>query len=159
MADFGELCPLFTTGIFHEVVFPPPMHLTSLGTGINLLFGSANASNGGNNSSAFTFGRTVVITEAFIIRELTNKTTETDVWLFHKMSATLANNVASATCISTCTLPVSGSSFQPPGLKPFVAFHGKTFMSNDVLALVMASVNTANMETGSIGLMVRYKDK
>ena len=83
MSDFGELCPLFNTGVFHEVVFPGPMNLCNLGTGIDLLYGSAAQTCGGE-ASAFSFGRTVIVTEAFCQRDVTNATTETHLLLFHK---------------------------------------------------------------------------
>jgi uncharacterized membrane protein YjfL (UPF0719 family) len=107
-----------------------------------------------NANGAFTFGRTVIVTEAFIKRILTNKTTEATLQLRHKTSATLA---LSGTIFGSITLAVSGSAHQPPGWKPFVAFTAKTFISSDVLA--MCQVSAANMKSGSVALMVRYKEK
>ncbi|GAG53237.1 unnamed protein product, partial [marine sediment metagenome] len=63
MSDFSELCPLFETGVFHEVTFPniDMTGITAVGNGLigSLTVGVATAS--GN----WTFGRTVVVTGAF----------------------------------------------------------------------------------------------
>jgi len=151
MSDFGELCPLFNTGMFHEIVFPGPIALTDVGTLQDLLAGTANQS-GGALASGFMFGRTVIVTEAFIQNYETTDV-ETSIYLKHKTSGTQA---CAGTIIGTCTLPVSGSAHGLGMWKPMVSFVGKTFTSNEVLALVKVSTND---DSGSIGLMVRYKDK
>jgi hypothetical protein len=150
MSDFGELCPLFDTGVFSEVVFPSPIGISLVGTLKNLLLGTQQVS---NDLGAFTFGRTVVVTEAFIRRQLTNVNTETTMYLKHQLCATIA---ATTTIFASCTLAVSGSQHQPPGYKPFAAFTGKTFESNDVLCLAVLS---GADDSGNIGLMVRYREK
>jgi len=150
MADFGELCPLFNTGMFHEITFPGPIDLTDIGTGVNLLAGSVSQSGGGN--SGFSFGRTVIVTEAFI-QLLDTCDAETVIHLRHKLSGTMG---IAGTIIGTITLETTGSAHAVPMWKPMVSFVGKTFTSNEVLALVKVS---ANDDAGQIGLMVRYKDK
>jgi hypothetical protein len=151
MSDFSELCPLFNTGVFHEIIFPGPIELSSIGTLKDLLAGTAAGSAG--YSSGFSFGRTVIVTEAFIQRGSLTNDTETSLYLKHKTSGTQA---LGGTIIGTLTLPVSASAHQPPGWKAFPAFTGKTFSSNEVLALAVLS--NAN-DSGYVGLMVRYKDK
>jgi len=150
MSDFSELCPLFETGVFSEVVFPGPMGLSSVGTLKDLLHGTVYVS---CTNGAFAFGRTVIVTEAFLARLATN-TIETTVHLRHKTSATLAN---SGTIFASCTLPVTGSAHQIGFWKAFTSFTGKTFASSDILAMIAVSTG---VDTGQLGgLIVRYKEK
>lgn len=150
MSDFSELCPLFETGVFSEVCFPGPINLSSVGTLKDLLLGTAWVSNA---NGAFTFGRTVVVTDAYLARLATN-TVETNIHLRHKTSATFA---LSGTIFATCTLPLSGSAHQPGFYKAFTSFTGKTFASSDVLAMVQLS---SAIDSGQLGaLIIRYKEK
>lgn len=151
MSDFSELCPLFNTGVFGEVVFPGPMSLSSVGTLKDLLHGTVFLS---GDNGAFSFGRTVIVTEAFLARQATNTDAEIAIHLHHKTSATLAN---AGTIFASCTLPVSGSAHQLGFWKAFTTFTGKTFASSDVLAMIAVS---GAQDTGLLaGLIVRYKEK
>jgi hypothetical protein len=152
MSDFGELCPLFNTGVFSEVTFPGPIGLSSIGTLENLLVGTSDQAR--TALGYFTFGRTVVVTEAFIQRLVTNTDGVATLHLRHKSSGT---QQVSGTIIAQLTLAATGSSHQPPGWRPFIPFTGKTFTSDEVLALCMLSCNT--VDEGNIGFMVRYKEK
>ena len=150
MSDFSEICPLFETGVFNEVTFPGPMYLSAVLTGVNLLAGTGAQAKAGY----FTFGRTVVVTEAFIKRDSIN-TTETTLQLFHKTSGTAA---LAGTVFGSITLPLSASAHELIYTwKPFVAFSPKTFTSTDVLSLQIAAALTVS--SGSVTLMVRYKEK
>jgi len=66
MADFGELCPLFSTGVFSEITFPDVCLTDTTNCG-NYLFASVAAMASG--SGYFTFGRTVVITKAWLRKQ------------------------------------------------------------------------------------------
>jgi len=124
MSDFGELCPLFNTGVFGEVTFPGPMALSGVLSTENLLAGTANQTR--ELFGYYSFGRTVIVTEAFIKRLLTNST-EVTLHLRHKLSGTQA---LVGTIFASCTLPLSGSAHQPGMWKAFTAFNGKTFTSS-----------------------------
>jgi len=150
MSDFSELCPLFETGVFSEVCFVGPMNLSSVGTLKDLLHGTVYVSNA---NGAFTFGRTVIVTEAFLMRNIVN-TIETTIHLRHKTSGTLA---LSGTIFASCTLPISISAHEAGFWKEFTSFTGKTFASSDVLAMIALSTG---VDTGQLGgLIVRYKEK
>jgi hypothetical protein len=149
MSDFSELCPLFETGVFNEICFPGPMGISSVGTLKDLLHGTVYVSCA---NGAFSFGRTVIVTEAFLARLVTN-TIETTIQLRHKTSATLA---LSGTIFASCTLPISGSAHQPGLYKAFTSFTGKTFASSDILAMMAVSTG---VDTGQLGgLIVKYKE-
>jgi len=150
MSDFSELCPLFNTGVFGEVTFPGPMYLSGVLSTENLLAGTAHASDA---LGFFSFGRTVVVTGAFIRRELVN-TTEVTLHLRHKLSGTEA---LVGTIFASCTLPLSISAHQYGMWKAFTTFTGKTFASSDILA--MSPGNAATVSSGAVALMVRYKEK
>jgi len=153
MSDFSEICPLFNTGVFNEVTFPGPMYLSGVLSLVDLLAGTANMDR--EALSYFTFGRTVVVTEAFIKREVATNTTETTLFLRHKTSGTQA---LTGTIFGSITLPLTGSAHELGYTwKPFVAFTAKTFTSTDVLALGIASALTVS--SGAVALMVRYKEK
>jgi hypothetical protein len=148
MSDFGELCPLFNTGVFGEVTFPI-MTLSAKDVTADLLAGSTDQARPGY----FTFGRTVIVTEAFLKRELIN-TTETTLWLRHKLSGTQG---IIGTVFGSITIPLSMSAHQHGFWKKFVPFVGRTFTSDEVLALGVASDLTVS--SGKVALMVRYKEK
>jgi len=148
MSDFGELCPLFNTGVFGEVTFPV-MTLSAKDITVDLLAGSTDQARPGY----FTFGRTVIVTEAFLKRELIN-TTETTLWLKHKTSGTQA---LTGTVFGSITVPLSMSAHQHGFWKGFKAFTGKTFTSDEVLCFAVASDLTVS--SGKVALMVRYKEK
>jgi len=151
MSDFSEICPLFNTGVFNEVTFPGPMYLSGVLSLVDLLAGTGAQEKPGY----FTFGRTVIVTEAFIKREVATNTTETTLFLRHKTSGTQA---LTGTIFGSITLPLTGSAHELGYTwKPFVAFTGKTFTSTDVLALGIASALTVS--SGAVALMVRYKEK
>lgn len=153
MADFGELCPLFTTGVFKEVTFPD-IAMTgfsaTLGPGGNAMIGTGISAKGA--SLYFAFGRTVVVTGAYI-RPQTIMAASIYVWLVHHTS-----ELATGTAFATFTVAASltfcevGATWCPMSL---VA--GKTFTSSDVLGFAQAS-NTA-ADAGVYDLIIRYKEK
>ena len=73
MSDFSELCPLFNTGVFGEVTFPA-VKMTLSQTLLNALEGLCTA---GAHSGNFVFGRTVVVTDAFLRIWTVNEETKT----------------------------------------------------------------------------------
>ncbi len=151
MSDFGELCPLFTTGVFNEVTFPGPMYLSAVLTQVNLLAGTGAQAKAGY----FTFGRTVVVTEAYIRRLSATNTTEVELQLFHKTSGTAA---LTGTVFGTVTLPLSASQYELGySWQPFVIAADKTFTSDEVLSLQIGAALTVS--SGCVELMVRYKEK
>ena len=95
MSDFSELCPLFNTGVYHEVAFPnlnggTAVYATYLtynmmegiggSAGLKLSAGLGDAS-----CSMFSFGRTVVVTGGWIQRFATNLTAQ-NLYLEHRTS-------------------------------------------------------------------------
>lgn len=151
MADFSELCPLFKTGVFHEVTFPGPMSLSAVLTQRNLLAGTGAAAKEGY----FTFGRTVVVTNAWIRKEVATNATTTELCLVHKTSGTAA---LSGTAFATIALASNdGSQFEVGySWQPFTAFIGKTFTSSEVLSLQIVPAFTVS--SGKVALMVRYRE-
>ena len=151
MSDFSELCPLFTTGVFNEVTFPGPIYLSAVLTQVNLLAGTVAAAKEGY----FTFGRTVVVTGAFLRRLVATNTTETSLILLHKTSGTAA---LTGTIFGSITLPLTGSAhFVGFTWAPFIISAEKTFTSDEVLSLQIDAALTVS--SGAVELMVKYREK
>jgi len=149
MSDFSELCPLFNTGVFREIMFPK-VYLTDIGTtsADNALVGSAGQA---ASAGVFTFGRTVVITDAWFRKKVAVGAAETLTINHH--SSRLANGTAFATMKISTT--VTGQA----------AIHGymkmncvsKTFSSSDILGVNYGTITENN--GGVFDILVRYKEK
>lgn len=150
MADFSELCPLFNIGVFNETTFPV-MYLTAQLPSANLLAGSCTVT--GTTIGYFKFGRTVVVSSAFIKREVAVNTTEVELNLGHLTSVDAAYTV-----FGVVTLPVSASQYEIGySWVPVTISAAKTFTSDEVLFF---GVNAAlTVSSGAVALMVRYKEK
>lgn len=147
MSDFSELCPLFNTGVFNEITFPY-MAMSTVSKSANLLAGTNEALTYSGN---FNFGRTVIITEAWVQQYTANVSIEADLLLLHRLT-----EMSTGTIFASCTIPISVSQAELwYSWKPFIAFTGKTFTSSDILALQVAS----QISSGAIALMIRYKEK
>lgn len=147
MSDFSELCPLFNTGVFNEVTFNDiPMSAVSICA--NALSGTIRAAHQGY----FTFGRTVVVTGAFV-RRLVANSVEAALLLQRR-----ASGEAVGTTFGSLTIPVSVSSHEIPYTwAPFTLSVEKTFTSSDVLGFTLATAIAGS--AGVYDLMVRYREK
>jgi hypothetical protein len=148
-SDFGQLCPLFESGVFHEVLFPD-VHMTDISICANALIGTLEGLP--SQLGDWNFGRTVIVTEAWV-KKVSNVASTEQLDLMHHTSMS-----AVGTVIGTVTLSASitgqpiGAGYIPVTIP--VAF---TFASSDVLGLIPDSVDTANNGRGD--LIIRYKEK
>ena len=149
MSDFGELCPLFHTGVFNEVVFPR-LEMTLSSSTCNALEGLITA--GAEGADNFTFGRTVVVTEAYLRRWTANACTVW-IWLDHRASAGAAQTIIGTWTISiTTTLKEIKYTWNK-----LTHAADKTFTSDEVLGI---SSSTATVSSGGeFDLIVQYKEK
>ena len=124
MADFSEMCPLFETGVFKEIMIPavPMTYVTACG---NAMLGLLTFSKPGY----FTFGRTVVIVSGFI-RNI-GKTVEGTMQVQLRRHS---DEVATGTIFATFTISVTGDS-QTPQTWLGGTFTEKTFTSTDLLGI------------------------
>ena len=149
MADFGELCPLFNTGVYKEVTFPCIAGISTASAAQNLLETRLEAAGSGKNT--FNFGRTVVVTDAFIRRYLTNLEAE-NLYLGSRLSAAAAAQTTFGTATVTTTLSI-------------YTIHNwwhmtcvsKTITSAEVLSLGVGTLTAVTQ--GSYHLIVRYREK
>jgi hypothetical protein len=146
MADFGELCPLFESGVFKEVLFPN-VSLTDIDASVNALMGTIIASHSGR---FFTFGRTVVVTGGFVRR---NETSETIIVNLLHFTSVLAD----PTSIASLSMTVTGDGVDTHLWQPFVTVADKTFTSDEVLGFSCAT--GTSISAGTYDVMVRYKEK
>jgi hypothetical protein len=145
MSDFGELCPLFETGVFKEVLFPN-VGMTDIDASVNALMGTIVASHSGR---FFTFGRTVVVTGGFLRR---NETSEAIILNLLHFASVLADPVA----IATLSMTTTGDGVDTHLWQPMAAA-AKTFTSDEVLGF---SCRTGtSISAGVYDVMVRYKEK
>jgi len=146
MSDFGELCPLFNTGVFNEITFPgiAMTNITACGNALDHTL--TESSLGG-----FTFGRTVVVTGCFV-RKIVNPTYGQSLVLEHKASR-LACGTAFGTTVASITLTGMGVSYTWVGM----TVTDTTFTSNEVLGLTVGTSTASG--GGTYDIMVRYKEK
>jgi hypothetical protein len=147
MSDFAELCPLFSTGVFNELVFPN-VHLTDCTLCGNVLRASIAAM--ASTDSAFTFGRTVIVTNAWLKKRNVNESAVVAVLQHH----TSGNAVG--TIFASLTVSVSVTGQTPLYAWIPMTVTEKTFTSSEVLGLAALSVVVS---AGSYDLMIRYKEK
>lgn len=160
MSDFSELCPLFNTGVFNEIVFPNiVMSMTTMSataTAYNMLMGSQSIANS-QQVTCFTFGRTVIVTEAWLKRDATFGVAHL-AWLRHHTSKGAAGTVIGSLDLTTTICGWCITSW-----KEFDTVTAKTFTSDEVLGLGIGTftVDATLMQSTGTGwdLIVRYKEK
>ena len=151
MSDFSELCPLFNTGVFSEVCFPSIGMTGHAGT-TNALVGTLSATASSDKAGAFTFGRTVIVTGAYVRhRGIAVKGEEA---LLLKHCASLR---ASGTIFGSVTINITQSFQEIYTWIPVTISAEKTFTSDEVLCFTDATVTT--LSSGVYDLIVRYKEK
>ena len=147
MADFGELCPLFNTGVFHEITFPRVRMSDTTICG-NYLMASVAAMASG--SGYFTFGRTVVITKAYLRKRVLGDSAVVAVLQHH----TTINAVG--TVFASLTISVSITGHTPYYAWIPMTLTDTTFTATDILGMAAASFVVS---AGIFDLIVRYKEK
>jgi len=152
MSDFSELCPLFNTGVFSEVTFPYLVNLTAFSVTSNILEGTITS---GTGAGQFSFGRTVIVTGAFIKRfaatAAASNTAAENVYLQHRTSGG-----ASPTAFGTATVTTTLSIYTIHTYWAMTVAE-KTFTSSEVLSLGMGTVTATAI--GCYDLIVRYREK
>lgn len=146
MSDFSELCPLFTTGVLKEVTFPY-ISMTGVTACGNAFLGTLTFSKAGY----FTFGRTVVVTEAYVKRCGATLEGALILQLKHHTSETAAGSV-----FGTFTVSTTGSGMSRMTWAKF-AVSEKTFTSSEILGLSPLTGTAAS--AGVYDIMLRYKEK
>jgi hypothetical protein len=152
MSDFSELCPLFETGVFKEILFPR-LVMTLTAQACNALEGSCTAGALATKEN-FTFGRTVVITNAYIRKWTANAVTCT-IHLDHRSTAGATPTIfGTATIFMTAT---AVSAINPKHTWQVVTVDAKTFTSSEVLGVCIGGGTTSS--GGEYDLLIRYKEK
>jgi len=145
MSDFSELCPLFNTGVYSEIMFPniSMSLITACG---NAMLGTLTAS----SLADFTFGRTVIVTNAWLRKRAAN-TTQTTMHLNHH-----ATKLAAGTGFATLTVSITATGMEVGyGYVPMNVTTETTFTSAAVLGLAPL----AGADSGAYDLLIRYKEK
>jgi hypothetical protein len=146
MSDFGELCPLFSTGVFNEVTFPA-INLTAVTACGNALLGTLTFTKEG----AFSFGRTVIVTGAFIRRTAANGSQA--ILNLNKHASQLAVGSTIGSLVVSTTL----CGMEVYTWVPMTVATGITVTSNEVLGLTITTGFVSG--AGTYDLIVRYKEK
>ena len=149
MSDFSELCPLFETGVFSEILFPS-IALSGVSICANALDGTLRMTSNAR-AGYYTFGRTVIVTGAYA-RRMGANSVWVDLMLQHRTSG-----MAVATTFGSLTISITLSGVEIYTWVPFTLAAGKTFTSDEVLGLTVGSMITGS--TGVYDLLVRYKEK
>lgn len=152
MSDFGELCPLFSMGVFNEVLFPN-IQMTNVTVCGNALLGTLTCASA-TRPGCWTFGRTVVVTGAFLrIRNTAAIDVTTVVRIMHHTTQ-LAAGIEFATCASPTAL---AGSIETALYRSFKTFTNTTFTSSEVLGITMLTGTASG--AGTYDVIVRYKEK
>jgi hypothetical protein len=153
MSDFSELCPIFNTGVYSEITFPK-IGLSGITASGNALYGSLWPSI--TMQGYFTFGRTVVITGAFVRRISLNEASQFLYLRRHNGAISAVSGVA-GTVFGTCTITPTASVLDYYAWLPFGNVTEKTFTSTDILGLAPATGTATS--GGCIDLIIRYREK
>ncbi len=152
MSDFGELCPLFNTGVFNEVTFPD-IKMTNVTACGNALIGTLTCASA-TRTAVWTFGRTVVVTGGFLRQRASVAIANTAVArLMHHTTM-----LAAGTEFATLAIQNTSSGFELGYTwMPFTTVTDKTFTSSEVLGFTM--LTGTNASGGTFDLIVRYREK
>jgi hypothetical protein len=149
MSDFSELCPLFNTGVFQEITFPD-IAMSGITASGNALLGSLTCA-AATRPAVWTFGRTVIVTDAFLrIKETGSLLGQQVIHLNHH--ATL---LAAGSIFGTFTCSITGTGMNTSNYVP-MAVSDKTFTSDDILGFSSATGTAAS--GGFFDLILRYKE-
>ena len=138
LSDFSALCPLFNTGMYSEITFPP-VTVNDRSTTNKLIGG-------------LPFSRSVIVTHAYIAKLTTFLATVTALKIALCRAASWA---ATRTVFATITLSGTGTTQARGKYLPFTVT-AKTFSATQVLHL-----RTMEKEAGgkTVSVVVRYKEK
>lgn len=149
MTDFSELCPIFNTGVFNEVVFPN-VAMTDVSACANALFATYDAM--ASALGSWSFGRTVIVTAAWL-KKAQDVEDEEIIYLKHFSSKNATGtNFGTLTVDATVTGMPVGHAYVPMNISTAM-----TFTSAAVLGLCPATVTAGS--GGVFDLVVRYKEK
>lgn len=153
MSDFSELCPLFNTGVYNELTIPGLVNLTGISTTANILEAGADLT-AGVSGGGITFGRTVVVTDAYVRRYAAtsgaSNTAAENLYLQHR-----STKGAVATAFGTATVTTTLSVYSNYTYWAMTVSNA-TFTSNAVLSLGMGTVTATAI--GCYDLIIRYKE-
>jgi len=138
MSDFSDLCPLFNTGVYGEIALYPYFTLASRSTTALL----------GNN---FSFGRSVIVTQGWLMK-LTDISTTAKLTVYLNKAASAA---AARTAFASFT--ISGTvATQVLAKWLSMTTTSTTFSASDVI-----SIGSSSAETNAkyVSIMVQYKEK
>jgi hypothetical protein len=152
MSDFSELCPLFETGVFNEVTFDHLVNLTGITPTHNILACGPDLTS--DQVSGFSFGRTVVVTEAFL-RRYTATADSSNNQEMHLRLRHRASKAATPTNFGLLTVTTTGSVMTSYNYNAMTVTD-TTFTSDAVLDLGIGTVTETAM--GCYSLIVRYKE-
>jgi len=147
MSDFSELCPLFDTGVFQEITFPD-IRMTGVTACGNVFLGTLTAA-AATKPGIFTFGRTVIVTDAFI-KTRTKPTAAMNLKLYH-----FTSQLAAGTEIGTLAVSITASTVEIYTWVPMTVTDA-TFTSSEVLGLTMGTGTASG--AGTYDLILRYKE-
>ena len=139
MSDFSELCPLFNTGVYSELTMPY----------INMAWSATGKADGG-----YKFGRSVIVTAAFIKKHTTFSATATATIAYLCRQASID---ATKTTFATIALSATNTSATAvPRRWKAMTVTAKTFSATQVLV-----VRTNKKRTGMkhCSFIVRFKEK
>jgi len=147
MSDFSELCPLFNTGVYHEVSFGV-LKFTACSTTNNAFLGALTAA---AYPGSFKFGRSVVVTKVFFQKQGAAGTA-----VILTAGRRAATGTAAKTVFASCAWTATDTKFQVGRIKAATQAANKNFNAADVLDF---GTKTSVTDPGLYTAIVRFKDR
>jgi len=153
MSTFGELCPLFNTGVYNELYLG--MITGTLYTSVTMNFIGGPYANSASPTS-FRFGRTVVVTGAWAKRKTTAPTTTANIYVGRR----LLTATAAQTLFATLTFTTDVTTF-PQITNYWQDLNFSTSMTLNTADVLDICQQNAAVDEGSVNalIIVQYREK
>lgn len=155
MSDFGELCPIFNTGVYNELYlgrFTTSVYYTSTTLTLNWL---SNPSVPPDTPSSFNFGRTVVVTGWWVRKKVANNNSATCNIIIGRRTA---SGTAAASVFGTATMCV-GITATPDIVQRWQCASMTACMTLNTADFLNISNSVGEDDCPTLDVMIQYREK
>jgi len=153
MSDFSELCPLFETGVYKELylgTFSGSLYFNTVTATLDFM---SSAGESATAPSSFRFGRTVVVTEVYVKKNITPTTATICLYLGRRLgSGTASISIFGTICLST------GITVFPHIVRNWHAM-GPTSMTLNTADVLSITNSLGGDDGGQAEIIVQYREK
>lgn len=155
MSDFGELCPLFNTGVYNELylgTFSTSVYYTSTTLTLNWM---SNPSVPPDVPASFRFGRTVVVTGWWVRKKIANNNSA-DVYIY--LGRRTGTGTAAASVFGAATFSI--------GITAFPDIVNNWRCASITASMTLATADCLNFSNSvgendgpTVDIMIQYREK